>query len=102
MTGGAGHIVDMIARLRVNESARRRKRFYFTKVKNEYLQVFSDKNIDYYKATPAQLKAIREQIAFNRKNEFKRMVKVIIATTLVSVAAVWLFFFLIKLLWQSI
>ncbi|TVQ85176.1 MAG: hypothetical protein EA393_13860 [Bacteroidetes bacterium] len=68
MTGAAGHISDMIARIRMNESAIRRKR-YFKEARAEYIRAAKQKNLDYHRATPEQLEAIRELVIQNRRKD---------------------------------
>jgi hypothetical protein len=68
MTGAAGHISDMIARIRMNESAIRRKR-YFKEARAGYIRAAKQKHLDYHKATPEQLEAIRELVIQKRRKD---------------------------------
>ncbi len=76
MLGGFGSINHMIVTLRNNRKLLPVKPSYFknksyTNIKNEYYKVAKE-SFDIKKATPEQLKLIREKIISNRKKETRR------------------------------
>ena len=94
MTGAAGHIADMIARIRMNESAIRRKR-YFKEARAEYIRAAKQKNLDYYRATPEQIETIRQLVIDNRRKDRIRLIIAVGLTFLLSVIVLrvlWVWF----------
>lgn len=88
MTGAAGHISDMIARIRMNESAIRRKR-YFKEARAEYIRAAKQKHMDYHKATPEQLEAIRELVILNRRKDQIGFIIAIGLSIIISIFVIW-------------
>jgi hypothetical protein len=93
MTGAAGHISDMIARIRMNESAIRRKR-YFKEARAEYIRAAKQKHLDYDKATPEQLETIRQLVIENRRKDRIGLViamglSVVLSIVILRVLWVW-------------
>jgi hypothetical protein len=93
MTGAAGHISDMIARIRMNESAIRRKR-YFKEARAEYIRAAKQKHLDYHKATPEQLETIRQLVIENRRKDRIGLViamglSVVLSIVILRVLWVW-------------
>ena len=71
--GGEGSMAYMIASLRDNKRLLRRKRLFekertFLNIKKEYYKA-SQGRIDFKKASPTELKKIREKVIANRKSE---------------------------------
>lgn len=88
MTGAAGHISDMIARIRMNESAIRRKR-YFKEARAEYIRAEKQKHMDYHKATPEQLEAIRRLVILNRRKDRIGFVIALGLSLILSIFVIW-------------
>ncbi|MFN2394589.1 MAG: hypothetical protein ABR597_02760 [Bacteroidales bacterium] len=88
MTGAAGHISDMIARIRMNESAIRRKR-YFKEARAEFIRAAKKKHLDYYQATPEQLDAIRKLVIQNRKKDRIRFIIALGISFFISAFVIW-------------
>ena len=88
MTGAAGHISDMIARIRMNESAIRRKR-YFKEARAEYIRAAKQININYQKATSEQLEAIRELVIQNRRKDRIGFVIALGLSLILSIFVIW-------------
>ena len=70
MSGGAGHIYDMIGRLKNNASLLKKPGYF--KVKEELRRVTGKSVYRYKKATPEQLTEIRKKLIKQRK---KRLLK---------------------------
>jgi hypothetical protein len=69
---GAGHVFEMIARLKFNESLKRKKKGYFT-IAQEYRKTLSRKNLTYTACSEADLKEIRDTVrAYHRDIFIKR------------------------------
>ena len=75
--GGAGHIFDMIARIRENASLLKKSRYF--KTKRQYLKVTYGQKISFRETKKEELEAIRQKIKKERKLE---IVKDIIAWTI--------------------
>jgi hypothetical protein len=88
MTGAAGHISDMIARIRMNESAIRRKR-YFKEARAEYIRAAKQKHLDYQQATPEQLEAIRELVIQNRRKDLRGFILAMGLSVFISIFVIW-------------
>lgn len=92
MAGGAGHIYDMIGRLKNNASILKKPGYF--KTKEELLKISGKTVYEYKQATPEQLIQIRKQLILQRK---KRLVKTIlgvaiavpVALILISVLIFW-------------
>ncbi|GAA0891278.1 hypothetical protein GCM10009122_09570 [Fulvivirga kasyanovii] len=84
MAGGAGHIYDMMARLR-NNSNLLSKPGYF-KMKEAYLKISKKENFIYRKASAAQLQHVRSKIIKERRAEVVRIIAVTIISIVVSAA----------------
>lgn len=93
MSGGAGHIFAMIARMKANEALRKKKSY--TKTMQDYLHVTGEK-LNLKKATKEELLEIREKIKASRKVELKQTILSIFITVVVLVGLVWLIVFFLK------
>lgn len=74
MSGGAGHIYDMIGRLKGNSSLLKKSGYF--KTKEELLKVSGKTVYEYKQATPEQLHEIRKQLILSRK---KRIITSIVS-----------------------
>ena len=74
MSGGAGHIYDMIGRLKNNASILKKPGYF--KTKEELLKVSGKTVYEFKKASPEQLHEIRNRLILSRK---KRIVISIIS-----------------------
>ncbi len=70
MSGGAGHIADMISRNRTNNTLLKNKGYF--EVNGKYLKAASAKKIDFRKATRAELEAVRKTIRTELKKDKRR------------------------------
>lgn len=84
MAGGAGHIYDMMARLR-NNSNLLSKPGYF-KMKEIYLKVSKKENLIYRKPSAIQLQQVRSKIIKERRAEVLKIISVTIISIIVSAA----------------
>lgn len=84
MAGGAGHIYDMISRMR-NNSNLLSKPGYF-KMKEAYLKVSNKEKLVYHKASVEELQRIRRKVIAEKQAELIRLMVVAIAS--VGIAAV--------------
>ncbi|TVQ11798.1 MAG: hypothetical protein EA361_12145 [Bacteroidetes bacterium] len=98
MTGGAGHIADMIGKIRMNESAIRRKR-WFKQARIEYINAAWQQKLDYTKATPAELERIRVQVILNRKESRKRFWIASFVSLFAGWIVLWSLWELLKFIW---
>lgn len=60
MSGGAGHIADMIARIRENEEMRKSRKY--RKAKQNYHKILHKTDVNYHDATPEELEKLRKKI----------------------------------------
>lgn len=98
MTGGAGHIADMIGKIRMNESALRRKR-WFKEARREYVRAAKQQKLDYKKASPEELERVRMQVLLNRK-EYRRNVWIVsFVSLLIGWGILWGLWELLKIIW---
>jgi len=68
---GVGPVYEMIARLRFNESLKRKRKGYFT-IAGEYRKVLKDKELTYGTSTQADLKEIRETVRAHHREIMRR------------------------------
>lgn len=76
MSGGAGHIYDIIGRLKNNASILKGRGYF--KTKEELLKVSGKTIYEYKKASPEQLKAIRIKLINQRRVAFIKSVTLLI------------------------
>ncbi len=100
MTGGAGHILDMMARLRMNNSTIRKKR-PFKHARKEYILAAKQKHIDYHRATPQQLEEIRMQVLINRDKSRLQMAVSFVLTIILSSVLMWGLWYLFRIIWDG-
>lgn len=93
MSGGAGHIMDMISRIRGN-SGLRKNRGYFG-IKEEYLKISNQQGYNYKNATPEQLEAVRSELRRQVAMESKRITLVIVLSVILALALLALVSFFI-------
>ncbi|UII33216.1 hypothetical protein LVD17_05185 [Fulvivirga ulvae] len=84
MAGGAGHIYDMMARLRNNGNLLSKPGYF--KMKEIYLKVSKKEHLIYRKASAAQLQQVRSKIIKERRTEVVRIISVVIISIVVSAA----------------
>ena len=92
MSSGAGHIIEMINRLRSNESLLRKRQYF--ELRKKYLGSFEKKEIHFRKATKEEMKAVREKIKRQKKIELQRNILILILsiiTTAVLISAIIFF-----------
>ena len=85
---GAGHIFDMIARLKANKSLLKRKRYFQTKA--IYLKASGGKKISFRECPPEVLEKIRKDF---KKEAKKRTLKTIFSLStavLITIGIIWL------------
>lgn len=75
MSGGAGHIYDMIGRLKNNASILKGRGYF--KTKEELLKVSGKTIYEFKQATPEQLKAIRIKLINQRRLAFIKSITVL-------------------------
>ena len=80
MGGGAGHVFDMIARIKANEALRKKKSYFRTK--QEFSKAMMSKRLIYEHCSEADLAEIREKIIADRKQEATK----VIVSILIAVA----------------
>ena len=83
MAGGAGHIYDMIARMRGNKNLLNKPSYF--KMREAYLNTSKKESINYKKASPAELLHIRMKLMAQRRLEIVRVVTVIVLTVITSI-----------------
>ena len=93
MSGGAGHIADMITRSRANESLLKNRSYF--KIKEKYLKTASAAKIEFRKASIAELEIVRKMIRADLKKEKQRRILALVLSLIVS--AVMIYGFLILL-----
>jgi len=86
--GGAGHIMDMIGRIKTNEALRKRKSYY--KTVQDYLRVTGGKRLSFRRATPKELAAIRQQIRKKRKRETRMTILALAIGSILAIGILWL------------
>lgn len=96
MAGGAGHIYDMIARMRSNNNLLNKPGYF--KMREAYIKITKKEAINYRKASPEELRHIRMQLIKQRRLEFVRMVTVIALTVIISITL----FVLATLHWRNL
>lgn len=72
MGGGAGHVFDMIARIKANEALRKKKSYFRTK--QEFSKAMMSKRLVYERCSEADLAEIRQKIIADRKRELTRVI----------------------------
>ncbi len=94
MAGGAGHIYDMIGRLKNNASILKKPGYF--KTKEELLKISGKTVYEYRQATPEQLIQIRKQLILQRKKRlFKSILGIAIAVPIALILiAVLIFWFI--------
>lgn len=84
MSGGAGHIYDMIGRLR-NNRALSKKRGYFH-LKETYLRVSGKQKVNLTSASPEQLRMIRQKVVREEKIAVIKTFVVLVGSMIIGVA----------------
>lgn len=88
MSGGAGHIYDMIKRLEANANLLKKPGYF--KIKQELLKVSGKTIYEYKTATPEQLTAIRSKLIRQRKKQFIKTIILLMLSTIGALAIVTL------------
>lgn len=88
----AGHILDMINRIKQNKSLRKRKKFKADHRENSYSENF-DPNFEYDfpKVSKIELEHIKGQIRSSARDNHRKSLYVLIAITLLVAIAGWFF-----------
>jgi hypothetical protein len=84
----AGHVFDMIARLKYNKAIRREKKGYF-KVAKEFRYNLSQQNLTYNACTEEELKSIRETIRNHYRKVFIKRLKVLVVIVFILVMVIY-------------
>ena len=90
----AGHIFDMIARMKANEALRKKKSYF--KTIQDYLHVTGGKRISFRHTPKEELENIRNKIIHQRKKEFRRLILAFFISILITAVVIWLLTVLIK------
>jgi hypothetical protein len=72
MGGGAGHVFDMIARIKANEALRKKKSYF--RNKQEFSKAMMSKRLVYEHCSEADLAEIRQKIIADRKQAATRAI----------------------------
>jgi len=81
---GEGFVFDMIANLKRNNSYLGRKSYFETKI--DYKKAAVKQHIDDpKKATPQQLRAIRENVVKNRKKDTIKRISIFVVSLIITV-----------------
>lgn len=88
MAGGAGHIYDMIGRLKNNASILKKPGYF--KTKEELLKISGKTVYEYKQATPEQLNVIREQLINARHRRIAISIISLGAALIISIAIILL------------
>ncbi|MEP2770645.1 MAG: hypothetical protein ABJH05_00765 [Fulvivirga sp.] len=88
MSGGAGHIYDMIGRLKGNASLLKKSGYF--KTKEELLKISGKTVYEYKQATPEQLHEIRKQLILSRKKRFITSIVSLCSAFIVATAIILL------------
>jgi len=86
MSGGAGHIYDMIKRLEANAILLKKPGYF--KIKQELLKVTGKTIYEFKSATPEQLAAIRSKLIRQRKKQFIKTIILLVLSTIGAIAII--------------
>jgi hypothetical protein len=67
--GGAGHIADMISRMKQNQNLLKRKRYFKNQL--EYRRALNRKKLKYNEASKEELRELREELIHSRKKHYR-------------------------------
>ncbi|MBL6447010.1 hypothetical protein JMN32_11865 [Fulvivirga sp. 29W222] len=84
MAGGAGHIYDMISRMRNNNNLLNKSGYF--KMKEAYRKISKKENLVYRKASTKELLKIRGKVIEQRRNDTIKMILVACISVIVSAA----------------
>lgn len=88
MSGGAGHIFDMINRLKGNANLLKKPGYF--KTREELLKITGKTIYTYKSATPAQLKSIRRKLSKQQRLEFFKTIVFLIGALVISSGLIYL------------
>lgn len=80
---GAGHLFDMIGRLKYNNSLLRKPGYF--KIKEIYLKVSRKTKINIKHASQQELKAIRNKVIIERRNDLSKSMLVLIVSIIATI-----------------
>jgi hypothetical protein len=87
MSGGAGHIADMIARIRDNEEMRKSRKY--RKAKQNYHKILQKTDINYHDASPEELEVIRKKIKKQHTIDDWKFVFKLLLSLITTIAIFW-------------
>jgi hypothetical protein len=85
--GGAGHIIDMIARMKANEALRKKKSYF--KTMQDYLYVTNGQKLSFRQVTKEELEVIRLKIKKKRRIETRNAIIMLCLSLLLTVGIMW-------------
>ena len=86
--GGAGHILDMINRIKANQ-ALRNKKSYFKTIK-EHVDVKSGQKLSFPKASKDELETLKQKLKLNKCKENLKSIIALLLSILFTASLVWL------------
>ncbi len=92
--GGAGHIFDMIARMKANQALRKKKSYF--KIMQDFIDVKGGQKLSFQQATKEELDAIRQKIKLNRRQETRKTILALALSIIFTVGLIWLMVLAIK------
>lgn len=84
---GEGFTFNMISSLRGNNSLLKKKGYF--QIRKEYLNAARSERIDIKKATPEQLRAVRQKIILSNQVEQKRKIIALIISLVLTPLVMW-------------
>ena len=90
--GGAGHIADMVSRLKNNRSMLKNKRFFKNRktVEDIDFSKHKEQKLNYGKASKQQLQQISEEVNSDQRKAFGKKIMIFFLSLIITVAIILL------------
>jgi hypothetical protein len=94
MSGGAGHIFDMIARVKANQAKRKKGKLF--KEDKDFLKTHGNREIKFKNLTQAEMEANRRKTSDYIRKEKRRSLIILIVSLVLTILFVLVLIYLLK------